>query len=365
MRTQKSRCDARGGFTVAELVIVVAIIAVLASILIPVVGKVRQKAYSVDSENFLNSLVGAIERYHQDFRAYPGPVPNNLVSNSANPPLAPNPPFQGNGGGGAIQVAATAGFDPGGGQIQSGQFTMAENVLLGLCGGLTVTGTGAATTLVYDPALVGSGPTSLNTTGPRKTYAAYIEPNNLSWKSSTNGKTGHFFDDASSSINDSVIPEFVDRFPDPMPVLYLRAKVGAAANPNIAASASNNSVITDDNATPPAGVAFRAGQYDISEVAPYVLPDSNGSTIGVSKRLPNYVGGSTPPKHGLQQVVPGTSLTPGSAGYKYPYECFGYFQNPSIANTPRNKDGFILIGAGPDRVYGTKDDITNFGAVAP
>jgi hypothetical protein len=31
--------------------------------------------------------------------------------------------------------------------------------------------------------------------------------------------------------------------------------------------------------------------------------------------------------------------------------------------TPRQKDGFILIGAGIDRIYGTIDDDTNFGGV--
>jgi hypothetical protein len=30
----------------------------------------------------------------------------------------------------------------------------------------------------------------------------------------------------------------------------------------------------------------------------------------------------------------------------------------------REKDKYILISAGPDRVYGTDDDITNFGSVA-
>jgi hypothetical protein len=31
----------------------------------------------------------------------------------------------------------------------------------------------------------------------------------------------------------------------------------------------------------------------------------------------------------------------------------------------RKKDEYILISAGPDRVYGTPDDITNFGQVTP
>ena len=34
-----------------------------------------------------------------------------------------------------------------------------------------------------------------------------------------------------------------------------------------------------------------------------------------------------------------------------------YFMNPNIAGQPRGKDGFVLISAGADRLYGTKDDI--------
>ena len=32
---------------------------------------------------------------------------------------------------------------------------------------------------------------------------------------------------------------------------------------------------------------------------------------------------------------------------------------------PRQKDSYILISPGADRVYGTADDITNFGDVLP
>ncbi len=37
----------------------------------------------------------------------------------------------------------------------------------------------------------------------------------------------------------------------------------------------------------------------------------------------------------------------------------------SNIGVPRQKDGYILISAGPDRVYGTTDDLTNFGPVSP
>jgi hypothetical protein len=40
-------------------------------------------------------------------------------------------------------------------------------------------------------------------------------------------------------------------------------------------------------------------------------------------------------------------------------------QNPQIPFTPRQKDGYILVAAGSDRMYGTNDDIVSFGSVQP
>ena len=49
----------------------------------------------------------------------------------------------------------------------------------------------------------------------------------------------------------------------------------------------------------------------------------------------------------------------------YPYDLHAYLRSPQNDNQARQKDGFILISAGSDRVYGTSDDITSFGAIAP
>lgn len=67
--------------------------------------------------------------------------------------------------------------------------------------------------------------------------------------------------------------------------------------------------------------------------------------------------------HGLNTCDSSKSLDPSNTNYFYPYDLYPYLTNPTIANTPRNKDGYILISAGPDRIYGTDDDICNFGSV--
>jgi hypothetical protein len=52
-----------------------------------------------------------------------------------------------------------------------------------------------------------------------------------------------------------------------------------------------------------------------------------------------------------------------------PADAYPYLLNPQLSTPavpiPRAKDGYILISAGPDRIYGTPDDITSFGKVVP
>ncbi len=117
----------------------------------------------------------------------------------------------------------------------------------------------------------------MNPANPKR-YPAYMDATNLSWQNnpyigSGNGKTGRYFDDAAplTAVNtggadDSIIPEFVDRFPQAMPILYMRCKIGVDTIPSSATGYghSYNSVITDDvlaTALPP-----RAGPGDISQI---------------------------------------------------------------------------------------------------
>jgi hypothetical protein len=87
-----------------------------------------------------------------------------------------------------------------------------------------------------------------------------------------------------------------------------------------------------------------------------------------------------PAYHGLNFVDPDSlnaildrSAVSGTTRYYYPYDAFPYLTNhsfpvpppASVVPTPRQKDRYIIISAGKDRVYGTDDDITNFGSVTP
>ncbi|MCC7351580.1 MAG: type II secretion system protein [Phycisphaerales bacterium] len=297
-------------FTLVELLVVIFIIAVLVGILIPVVGRVRRSAKSAATQQTIATIAGAIEQYYQAFHAYPGPIANAQIynTNPANQPL--------------ISYAGTPALD-------KSRITMSENLVLGLLGGLIYDSTKTPTT-VYNPDLIGAGPRNL-TAANQKTTPSFLPKANLS--------DGLFKDDADSA-DDSIIPEFVDNFNSPMPILYLRSNVGAVG---IAYD-------SDVSATP-------VQQYDLQQIIGYT-----GTDIGVGRtpEKPNVVNLKV---HGLSSCNNTRSLDPTNANYYYPYDLYPYLTNPAIANTPRNKDGFILISAGPDRIYGTDDDICNFGSV--
>jgi prepilin-type N-terminal cleavage/methylation domain-containing protein len=368
LHSSASRRRPRGGFTLIELLVVIGIIVVLIGILLPVVSKIRTAAQTADTRNWINQLAGAIDRYQQDFRAYPGPLGNNDVYYTK---FTGGPTFAS-----GIKTMPANGFDTST-AVDSTKITMAENLVLGLLGGFYVDPT-TATQLDYDPSKVGGGAYSLSTVLPKR-YTPYLDSKQLSWRTGAAGMTGHYQDDAGSA-DDTIIPEFVDRYSDPMPILYMRAKVGASLAFASGATLSNsyNPIVTNDiaeTATP----GIRAGAYDISQIISYTgaftgswpslaldtaVPPT-GQSIGIGKSRPSSPPYTAPPAngniyHGLQMQAWTGTATPTMTS-QFPFDAYPYLVGSS--GQVREKDGYILISAGPDRIYGTSDDICNFGTV--
>ncbi|HVY61871.1 MAG TPA: prepilin-type N-terminal cleavage/methylation domain-containing protein [Planctomycetota bacterium] len=70
--TRGDRGKARG-FTLVELLVVIAIIGILASLLTPVLMKVRQDGFKVDCKNNLRQIASAAQMYASDRKIYPWP----------------------------------------------------------------------------------------------------------------------------------------------------------------------------------------------------------------------------------------------------------------------------------------------------
>jgi len=343
------------GFTLIEVLVVMGIIVVLAGLLFPVVSRVRKAARDTDCSAQLASMSGAIQAYYGVYSAYPGPVPDSSL-------------FPADSGIGFVTSPAPAGYDNT--SWQRARITGSENLVLGLMGGLRNSSTGDL--IRYEPAAVGQGPISLNTANPKKA-APFIENLPLSWRI-TPGllKTGQFAEETGATAaewnyaNDTHIPEIVDRYADPLPVLYLRARVGSAG---IIASAGSqqydlNHVIAYTGAY--------TGTYPALTIDSATPTAAASKSIGLSKSAPSYfvnsgtaIGTPAKPYHGLRTVTPAAVLSPPGTGYYYPYDAYPYFNNPAQPGSPRQKDGYVLISAGHDRIYGTKDDITSFGSINP
>lgn len=329
----QSRCGRRRrfrpAFTLVELLVVISIIVILIGILIPVIGGVRKRAYEANTRALIAQLSAQIEAYRSDMGAYPGPVANTQLRGFSNNFI--NPPA----------------FGP--------TITMAENLYLGLMGGL-VPDPANAGQFIFDPTAAGQGPRWLGLGTPRKLHP-YGDNTNITQTadSAYPVPTGDYHDDV-ADCGDSIVPEYLDRIPTPMPFLYLRARTGAP------------DVVT---ATPAPGLNG-LGQYDLTQVSSYTSEKTPGSGfIGESKvddgepRIPN-----TSPyyQHGFTNAAgdaPVAGATVGT-GQPYPYNIYAALRHPTLMHgglpAAKQEGGFILISPGIDRVYGTKDDITNFGS---
>ena len=368
--TTRSRQSRRSssGFSLVELLVTIGIIAVLISILIPTISAVRKSAQDADTRSLLAAISASVSAYQQDYSAFPGPLSQEQLY-ARDPDDTGRLPSIGSGAS-AKEMSANFGMidsfvdgtaDTGGGK----NITGSENLLLGLSGGVRVFSTANGIPIGinewgYDPASVGGGPKSLNAANPKTPRSAsYFDakPSDIYKPGQANG--GRFTDANGNAANDSAIPEYLDRYSDQLPILYLRARKGATG-------------IMSDNGTnaPPSRPTstgnFRA-QYERDEIAGYI--DSN---IGAAGALGHGLRGIS---DSATAIFDGPIIAAGQnkKTYRIPYVV--YFKDPAapplpaasnvpaknLGTAPRQKDNFILISAGRDRIYGTIDDITNFG----
>lgn len=359
-RTTPRASPSPRAFTLVELLVVVGLIAVLVGLLIPVVGRVRRAGYAASTQALVAKLQASIERYYQDFNAYPGTLPDSAVPGASGPYVGTDFPSSGF----AISTlptgfnvsfpaannfpATTPNSDT---SLNAGGYqsiTGTNNLVLALLGGLYYDTSGVGLRVKYDPSLVGKGPASLNP-ATLKTYPPYADLTDVLWSNYGGSKNGHFQYEGSVDASDSPIPSFVDKYPDPLPLLYLRARPGATrvAWYSLDTSAANL-------ASP--------GQYDLAHVIGYTTTPMGGAAQLKAAGRSN----TTPGRHGLTFIdTNGTYDTKPTSPkvYYYPYEFSTYVQQPGSNGAVRSKDGFLLISAGPDRIYGTDDDQASFGSV--
>ena len=309
----------RRGFTLVELLVVIGIIALLIGILIPVVSNVRKSAYVANTKNLMQKISAACTSYQLVFHSAPGVMPNSQFDfdyTSATPP------------------AVTAG-----GNFKDSNykyFTQSEDLVVALCGGLTKNFV-AGTKLEFDSQYLGQGPTSFNPLNPDKKTAfiaadrADLSPIPPSLASDptvlskmppdlTLGDPGN----NQPYVKDSMIPEFMDKFPDGRPIIYVRANPGA-----VNGSATTAAQIISPSYNP-------AYHYNYRALAPY-LDFETDPAKGGGEPLNNKKSSTMQP------------------------ELITYFTSEQSTSTAKYAGTYILISAGPDRKFGTADDIISGG----
>jgi prepilin-type N-terminal cleavage/methylation domain-containing protein len=303
----------RSAFTLIELLVVIAIIAVLMGILFPVIAKVRTAGYDTSTTHRVQAIMGAIDAYYDRYKkGYPGPLDNDELYSSANTTAK------------AVKQKNT-------GNLPAG-VTSSENLVLGLMGGIT--GTTPTLSINYTATDVGMGPMSLNVLS-QKRYESLGDPKVFGLQSGGPPWTawnGLQIQNA-SLYTDTVLPEFVDSFPDPLPILYLRAQSHTAAA----------KAVPGQTGTLPTGVSATSTAYvwDPSMLQPYIFPAvPDGATAAAGISNDQYTGTVYP------QV---------QSDFPVPH----YYFTQSDHVTPLSKGGYMLIVAGKDRKFMTRDDRIN------
>ncbi|MFI5381571.1 MAG: type II secretion system protein [Tepidisphaerales bacterium] len=295
-------------FTLVELLVALGIAAVLMALLIGVVSKVKQAAYRSSTAATIAALQGAIEAYYQNFKAYPGPISDETICGLDNSGL------------------------PGG--LGNKRPTMSENLVLGLCGGLGFDSSGQ--NIIFSTEFVGRGPRTLANAGSSKIMAPFYGANDriTSYAPVNPAWWGLVIASNQQPLNtDSMIPEFLDTYPETMPILYYRAHRSA---PGVASDSSSNIL----------------APYDVRQNSAYVASPA-AMNLGMARPL----------GHGLQ--LAGTYGVPPNRPTNYRYNLTTFMASPNDPSRPRVPDGYVLIAAGPARIYGTDDNIVSFGKVAP
>ncbi len=307
MNKKSGHQNRSAGFTLVELMVVLFVLLVLMSILIPAIAGVRKRGYEVKTRALVQKIASACQVYMGDWHAAPGIIPDSQL--------------YGNGSSVNIPVTST------------------ENLTLSLLGGLNPDQTYSKFTFDASKTtpLTTNGALSLNSSNPKR-YNAYIDyvATEMDWVPG-DPNTGNYkaLYAGPASPGDTAIPEFLDAFPEPKPIIYMRARVGAPA-------------VIDDSASDLLAQQNNASQYHTEDFTVYA---GNPGTPQPGHPFDfDFMAGGGDSKHymswydalrneGMTQVDSSGNAVAGSA------------------EVPKGKDGFILIATGASRAWLGKDAI--------
>lgn len=368
----------RGGFSLVEMLTVIAIIALLIAILVPAIGEVRKYAKSTQSKATIGALETGIQTYYGDGRVGGG-YPYSMPYDNKQLPVPVKNPYKNMGSGAGISgdtfyitgagllTWALVGADrlgaPGFIQTRStSQGWWEDTDTIASPSAATPDPTKSGAYAIYaknaysasnqgQPIFPRSGPfvdmskVKLSEWDPKAQCTAYPSG------SATGSFTIPLEADVSKDLGLTTgppqrkYPMFLDGFGGP--VLYFRADPAGQAMTSLVPNQVSN-----------VSVQARSTYY-FRDNSPLVDP-SVGNVSGTESVLRTVLTASATP-HRLR--LDSNETLPGQAS-KLLGGWDTYIVDKSITArfVSQRADSYLLITAGPDGIFGTADDITNFNA---
>ncbi len=340
-----ARASHRRGFTLMEIMLVVAIILVLVALLVPSLSLAKKRARRVDNEALLNSIANAIQQYETTFNAYPGP-PVSGMTIAAGPKMSGTQALLLALGYTWVDESTSSPDKPPNDALTV--FGIPSNTSPNVI--FNFTNANGTYKIVVNPSKP-TGPRDHGNASPSGAYRALVPfytPTNreLSPPTSSGSGTwpnGGYADSTPSPKNTFAFPTLIDHYSLPMPILYFRGTPGVAGtltydssgNPDTSTAAANTVVGETANAT-----------FLRQENVEYLESTGFNTSMGISPDQST----SSP----ISNLYPGNGNDP----KKTDAALAKLLTDKGISRAmPAKGSAFVLMSAGEDRIYGTADDI--------